>query len=224
MLLRARPTLLFNRATTSFAWLPGVLISLLSSVFSLLSLIFSPLLSFLSFLFALIIIHFLILSLRQGDLPRFQRLIRDGANVNAFDDEQGRTPLYLASNHCFENDDTATVLWLVEHGGANITLADGSGTPILDFSGANHWESLLRDEAEDEWAPMNVLLRAMLLKAAPPGSICRLRPAKSRMVKEGARLRVRLPAYLVQRRALVTGYQEPTTTEELWATGLGQAP
>jgi hypothetical protein len=130
------------------------------------------------------------------------------------------------------------VQWLVEHGGANITLADGTGTPALNCFGVNHWENLLRDEAEDEWAPINVLLQAMLLKAAPPESVCRLRPAKSRMVKEGARLRARLPAYLVQRRALldahcqllaplrtiVIGYQRPTTTEELWATGLGQAP
>jgi hypothetical protein len=56
------------------------------------------------------------------------------------------------------------------------------------------------------------------------------------MVQEGARLRARLPAYLVRRQALldahcpvllppllalVHGYMELTTTEELWATGLG---
>jgi hypothetical protein len=58
------------------------------------------------------------------------------------------------------------------------------------------------------------------------------------MLQEGGRLRARLPAYLVQRRALldehcpliaplralVHGYEEPTTTEELWATGLGADP
>jgi hypothetical protein len=58
-------------------------------------------------------------------------------------------------------------------------------------------------------------------------------------MKEGARLRAALPAYLVRRMALldahclliplllalVRGYDpEPTTTEELWATGLGVAP
>jgi hypothetical protein len=59
----------------------------------------------------------------------------------------------------------------------------------------------------------------------------------TRLVQEGVhmRLRVRLPAYLTQRRArldehcpllpplvaLVSSYKEPTTTEELWATGLG---
>jgi hypothetical protein len=43
----------------------------------------------------------------------------------------------------------------------------------------------------------------------------------SHIVEEGARLRAGLPAYLAQRRALVSSYEEPTTTEELWATGLG---
>jgi hypothetical protein len=54
--------------------------------------------------------------------------------------------------------------------------------------------------------------------------------------KDGVRLRARLPAYLAQRRALldahcpllpplqdlVHGYEEPTTTDEIWATGLGE--
>jgi hypothetical protein len=57
------------------------------------------------------------------------------------------------------------------------------------------------------------------------------------VVEEGARLRAALPAYLAQRRALldvhcpllpplrtmVYGYEEPTTTDEVWATGLGAA-
>jgi hypothetical protein len=54
-----------------------------------------------------------------------------------------------------------------------------------------------------------------------------------RVLQEGGRLRARLPAYLVRRRALIDahcplplpplralvhGYMELTTTEELWAT------
>jgi hypothetical protein len=60
-------------------------------------------------------------------------------------------------------------------------------------------------------------------------------PQHSRVAEEGARLRAGLLAYLARRRALlaehtsliaplralVSGYEEPTTTEELWATGLG---
>jgi hypothetical protein len=77
----------------------------------------------------------------------------------------------------------------------------------------------------------------MVLKGAPPAEfVARLKPEHARVVEEGARLRAALPAYLVQRRALldahcpliaplralVRGYDpESTTTEELWATGLG---
>jgi hypothetical protein len=64
-------------------------------------------------------------------------------------------------------------------------------------------------------------------------------PEPARVVQEGARLRARLPAYLARRRALldahcsallpplralVHSYMDLTTTEELWATGPGQAP
>jgi hypothetical protein len=94
-------------------------------------------------------------------------------------------------------------------------------------------------EPRDEEAPTTLLLRAMLLKIAPPiYLVAEFGSWNKRLVEEGARLRARLPAYLVQRRALldahcpllaplraiVTGYQEPTTTEELWATGIGTAP
>ena len=83
------------------------------------------------------------------------------------------------------------------------------------------------------------MLRVMLLREEPPDpanfdssfSLC-----TARLVQEASQLRARLPAYLVQRRALldehcpliaplralVSGYEVPTT-EELWATGLGTA-
>jgi hypothetical protein len=55
------------------------------------------------------------------------------------------------------------------------------------------------------------------------------------VVEEGAQLRAGLPAFLARRRALIaehtsliaplraliSSYEEPTTTAELWATGLG---
>jgi hypothetical protein len=58
------------------------------------------------------------------------------------------------------------------------------------------------------------------------------------VVEEGAQLLARLPAYLARQRALlvehtslitplcalVSSYEGPTTTEELWATGLGMLP
>jgi hypothetical protein len=84
------------------------------------------------------------------------------------------------------------------------------------------------------------LLRALVVRSAlPPALEALLSPELARVVQEGARLRARLPAYLVRRwallnahclvllpplRALVHGYMELTTAEELWATGLGVEP
>jgi hypothetical protein len=82
------------------------------------------------------------------------------------------------------------------------------------------------------------LLRVMVLRAAPPTELtARLSPEHAQLVADGARLKVRLPAYLARRRALlgthcplipplqalVHGYGELTTTDELWDTGLGAA-
>jgi hypothetical protein len=80
----------------------------------------------------------------------------------------------------------------------------------------------------------------MVLRGVPPDTLdALLSPENARVVQDGARLRARLPTYLRQRqalldehcpvlmspfRALVHGYMELTTTEELWATGLGAAP
>jgi hypothetical protein len=80
----------------------------------------------------------------------------------------------------------------------------------------------------------------MVLRRAPSDAfVAQLRPERVRVVEEGARLRTALPAYLAQRRvlldahcpliapllALVRDYDpEPTTAEELLATGLGEAP
>jgi hypothetical protein len=78
----------------------------------------------------------------------------------------------------------------------------------------------------------------MVLHDAPPAELtARLAPEHRQAVHEGARLRARLPAHLAQRRALldahcpliaplqdlVHGYEMPTITDELWATGLGAA-
>jgi hypothetical protein len=88
----------------------------------------------------------------------------------------------------------------------------------------------------EEAAEITAMLRVIVLHGGPPASlIIDLAPPLQRIVQDGARLRARLPAYLTQRRtlldahcpllpplqALVHGYEKPTTTDELWATGLG---
>jgi hypothetical protein len=99
------------------------------------------------------------------------------------------------------------------------------------------------DEEEADPAALLGLLRVLVLRDAPPPAlVALLSPEPARVVQEGARLLARLPAYLAHRRAymdlscprisllpgvlqaLIHGFEGHATTEELWATGLGQAP
>jgi hypothetical protein len=89
----------------------------------------------------------------------------------------------------------------------------------------------------DDIETITAVLRVMVLHGGPPESLtAELAPPLQQIVQDGARLRARLPAYLARRRALldahcplllpplrdlVHGYEVPTTTDELWATGLG---
>jgi hypothetical protein len=100
------------------------------------------------------------------------------------------------------------------------------------------------DENVEETEPNGLtgLLQVLVLRGAPPPALVAvLSPEAARVVQEGARLRARLPAYLAHHRAyldsrcprisllpnvlraLIYGFEGPATTEELWATGLGQA-
>jgi hypothetical protein len=139
-----------------------------------------------------------------------------------------------------------TVQYLLEHGGADIGDTRKDGTTIWNFLK----ELLIADgihglvDGDDDKphvydaAAVTSLLRVMVLRDAPPAHITALlSPEHVQVIEDGARLRARLPAYLARRRALldahcplipplrtlVHGYEEPTTTDELWATGLGAA-
>jgi hypothetical protein len=103
----------------------------------------------------------------------------------------------------------------------------GDGTPVsMDVEYA----------AEGDTVALFSMLRVMVLHGGPSESLVKhCAPPFQRIMQDGARLRARLPAYLAQRRALldahcpllpplqalVHGYEEITTTDELWATGLG---
>jgi hypothetical protein len=160
----------------------------------------------------------------EGNLPKVQRLLREGvACVNEVD-IRGKSALWLA----ITNAPFQTAQWLLEYGGADtsFTVSGRSLWCILSFT-------------FDGRAAEN-LLRGMLLRTSPSADFKTtwLALEASQLVQEGAQLRARLPAYLVQRRALldahcpllpplvalVSGYEEPTTTEELWAMRLGAAP
>jgi hypothetical protein len=121
--------------------------------------------------------------------------------------------------------------WCLEHGGSDITETDKAGKTIW---GLLH-RLLLRAK---RWNPEEKLLRVMLLRGGPPAEMKgRFLPEgeATHLVEEGERLRALLPAYLMQRRALldthcpliaplrdiIHDYEVPTTAEELWATGVG---
>jgi hypothetical protein len=176
-----------------------------------------------------------------------------GASITETDDE-GNTALLVAAG--FECD-PAMVQWLLEYGGAQITDTNNAGDTVWTVD----WQASLRDllwyayfmdddgkhvsldgeytqheDTEEMTVDMTAMLRVMVLHGGPPASLtAALAPPFQRIIQDGARLRARLPAYFVRRRALldahcpllpplldlVHGYEKPTTTDELWATGLG---
>jgi hypothetical protein len=144
------------------------------------------------------------------------------------------------------------MLFLLEHTDANIESVNNAGNTVWDemihnMKIKNNFylhNPLEHEEGHESYgisANLISLLRVMVLRDAPPAGLVALLPPDiyARVVQSGARLRARLPAYLVLRRtlldehcpvlllplrALVHGYMELTTTEEIWATGLGVAP
>jgi hypothetical protein len=131
-----------------------------------------------------------------------------------------------------------TCQWLLEHGGADSAEANNRGQTVWTLL-ASHLSSVHVFDA----AELSALLRVLVVRGAPPADFgigAQLeQPEHTRVMEEEARLRAALPAYLVRRRALfnahcpliapllalVRSYDPgPTTTEELWATGLGVAP
>jgi hypothetical protein len=157
--------------------------------------------------------------------------------------------LLAAGNHCYPS----VVQWLLEYGGAQITETDNEGESVWtqrSYDGLPHRLESAYTKDEDrkyvsfdgEFVPnrdivaLTAMLRVMLLHGGPPESLtAELAPPLQQIMDYGTRLRARLPAYLMQRRALfdahcplllplrdlVHGYEEPTTTDELawpWRT------
>jgi hypothetical protein len=179
----------------------------------------------------------------KGHLEVVQYLLSSegGASITEANDE-GSTALLLAAGSG-SHQGPRTVQWLLEYGGAAITDTNKQGSSVWSDSGDIH---ILRETYEFQEGVKYVttantmartaMLRVMVLHGGPPETLTtKLPPPFQRIVQDGARLRARLPAYLAQRRALldahcpllpplralVHGYEEPTTTDELWATGLG---
>jgi hypothetical protein len=170
-----------------------------------------------------------------GEISIIKWLLEEsGANVSETD-YFGHTALLVAAKGGL----FGTVQCLLEHG-SNIADATSEGYTIWDLLKEKFlfYEKTPFMGAELDPAVATALLRVMVLRSSPPKELtARLLPEHRTVVQEGAHLRTRLPAYLARRRALldencpligplqalVIGYEKPTTTEELWATGLGAA-
>jgi hypothetical protein len=169
-----------------------------------------------------------------GNVAVVRYLVEAGAWVGAVGDLNDTALLRSALYGCF-----GAMQYLLEEGGANMDHVYADGETVWETL-TEHWGDFPvgdDNEAGPDPAALTSLLRVMVLRGAPPPAlVALLSPEPARVVQEGARLRARLPAYLVRRRALldahcpvllpplralVHGYMELTTTEEIWATELG---
>jgi hypothetical protein len=173
-------------------------------------------------------------------------LTEGGATISEVN-AMGNTVLLRAANNGGAANDGLEALevvqWLLEYGGANVSDKTYDGYTVWDYIEHHLIDSAGSDFEADfdlkhDAAAVTALLKVMVLKEAPLAKLTsRLSPEHRLVVEVGARLRAGLPVYLVERRTLldthcpliaplrdlVHGYEEPTTTEELWATGVGAA-
>jgi hypothetical protein len=180
----------------------------------------------------------------KGLLAVVQVLVELGAEVGSVA-SNGNTALLMSA----VNGQYPTVQYLLQEAGANMDYVNSDGDTVWDML-IHHLEVVADDESDcdaddrgvetDLTALFNLLRVLVLRDAPPPALVALLSPEPARVVQEGARLRVRLPAYLAHRRAyldmrcprisllpvvlraLIYAFEGPATTEELWATGLGQ--
>jgi hypothetical protein len=170
----------------------------------------------------------------NAPLPMLQWLLTEGGCTVSQTDNSGSTALIWAAMH----GNFEVIQWLLEHGGADISNLTNRSKSVWDLLSLILKTSNMFKQMTENAKCVN-LLRVMFLKGAPsPELVMRMSPEHALMAQEGARLRAALPTYLTRRRALlnvhcplipplraiVFGYFELTTTEDFWATGLGDAP
>jgi hypothetical protein len=181
------------------------------------------------------------LAAESGKLATVIWLLQEGGSSIREANHHGWTALICAAHF----GRLELVAWLLEHGGADILNVTNHGYTVWDFLESYLVEHDVEDEdvfddddPEYDATAVTALLRVMVLRGDPPAELTtRLAPEHVRVVQEGAMLRASLPAYLTRRQALldmhcpliapiqdlVHGYEMPTSTDELWATGLGAA-
>jgi hypothetical protein len=178
--------------------------------------------------------------------PIVKWLLEEGGASIKQSTNLGNTALLLA----IESGHHAMATWLLEHGGSSVMEETNDRCSVWQLMRGN-MEFVESDtdldtdpntrigRSDEDLMALTTLLRVMLLRSAPPPMlVAEVSLVHKQLMREGIRLRQRLPFYLARRRALVEehcplleplralvlGYQEPTTTEELWATGLQDTP
>jgi hypothetical protein len=167
-------------------------------------------------------------------------LVKGGADVEEVN-AKGQTALLHAGDAVFHQ--LEMVQWLVETGGADMSVTDHDGNTIwdaLEFPFKFCKLNWVGEDAIADSRSVSALLRVLVLREGPPERLTpQLRPYHQTVVEQGARLRGALPAWFAQRRSflgeilvlidplldLVSNYDGgPSTTQEFWDTGLGAAP
>jgi hypothetical protein len=177
-----------------------------------------------------------LLSAAQGgsrSFPTMIWLLEEGGARITERDHGGYSALHMAAS----NGNLTACQWLLEHGGADIAEVTCTGktvwSMIVNLLHLSSWHVF--EEAE-----LPALLRVLVVRGAPPADfVAKLGPQHAQVFEEGARLRTALSVYLVRWRAIMDAHcpliapllalvhdddPKPTTTEELWATGLGTLP
>lgn len=178
--------------------------------------------------------------------PIVKWLLEEGGASIKQSTNLGNTALLLA----IESGHHAMATWLLEHGGSSAMELTNDGCSVWNLIRGNldvvevdtdldTVTNMHCGRPENDSTALTTLLRVMVLRRSPPPElVAEMSSVHKQLMREGIRLRQRLPFYLARRRALVEehcplleplralvlGYQEPATTEELWATGLQETP
>jgi ankyrin repeat protein len=138
----------------------------------------------------------------KGHLAVVRCLVELGAEVDAVSAD-GDTALLLSAL----SGQYSTMQYLLEEAGANMNDVNNRGDSIWDILIKLMKEPAIVFQEEKDLQALTDLLRVMvLIDDPPPALVVLLSLEQARVVQEGARLRARLPAYLVRRRALLDAH------------------
>jgi hypothetical protein len=180
----------------------------------------------------------LIAAAHVGEPDSVRFVVEAGARIGAVG-KWGGTALHMSAR----NGEYLIMQNSLEEACADIEDVKNNGESVWDLL-IEHLSDARRreDELARASAALTSLLRVMVVRGASPPALLTLLSSANRLIgQEREQLRARLPAYLARRRAyldsrcprisvlpgvlraLICTFEGAATTEEKWATGLGQA-